>query len=482
MPPGVDPEAVIKHCIAAVRQKTLRDWVLAANLAVVIVLVVVGGLGLGLRFGLGPLELGLVVLLATVGYWLAMRPGKALGGVRIFVAVLFVFVGGLGVLLGFLVAWATVAYDLWSSTYGIVKKRLGPSTFNPADAPPVTNSELARRTDDIVARNGGNLTVHSDFLPFAGSGTHVGGWSFVVDLRKGKEDSLTGRRREPEPVEPLDLYAEVERSLLEFGTSNLTIEDRVFVSGTDIRDDRALLPSLLGRPSSSVSDAELRRLMVAPTHRVRHYKCIRVIDWRGELVLSLFVRFAVMNGRLFCELSRVLLTPLKPELHRIDGFASRPELRDLLWLVRCSFMSTLPLWRRSPAVVLRPVLRHQRRANACKLVKRNAFFDYGAVVSVLDRACSEEYSRYFQRLDHDMHETVLEHAILDTVVQVLDDHNIEIAEIAERRSTIINQGILVGGAFNAENVAVGAGAQVNQHSTPVQPAANSDSDGSKRNA
>jgi len=128
-------------------------------------------------------------------------------------------------------------------------------------------------------------------------------------------------------------------------------------------------------------------------------------------------------------------------------------------------------------------MRQRRRAHARRRVKRDAFFDYGAAVNVLDRACSEDYSRYFQRLDHEMHVNVLEHAILDTVAQVLDDHNIEIAELApERRSTIINHGLLVRGAVNAENVAVCAGAGIVQHSTPARPPIGTDSAESKRNA
>lgn len=420
--------------------------------------------------------------MVTVAYGLAVRSRKTMRRrARVVLTVLVACVGGLGLLVGFIVAWATVAYDLWNSTYGIAKKRLSRSTFDPADAPAVVDSKLARRMDDIVARNGGNLTVYSGFDPFTGSGINVGGWSFVVDLRHGKEDGETGRRRQPDPLEPVELYAAVERALREFDMNNLTIENRVFVNGADICDDRALLPSPIGQPTSRVNDADLRQLMTTSTHRVRHYMCIRVIDWRGELVLSLFVRFVVTNGRLFCELSRVLLTPIKPELHSVDRIPPRPELKDLLWLARRSLTSTLPLWLRSPAVVLPPVLRQWRwRAKLRKSVERDASFDYGTAINVLDTACSDDYSRYFQRLDHDMHVNALEHAILDTVVRVLDDHNIEVAEVADRTSTIINHGIMAGGAVNAENVAVGANAGIVQRFTPAQPV--TDSSERKRNA
>lgn len=354
--------AVIKHCLAALSQKTLRDRLLAANFFVVLVVLfaVFGPLGL--------LFLGGLALSAFVSYALAAVAQKILPtwvlavvlvGLFLFTIARFSWLG-----LGFLVAWATVFYDLWHGTYRIVTKRLNARAFDPAEAPAVASPELARRADEIIERQARNLTVYSGFRPFVGSGADVGGRSFVVDLRKGKDE--LGHRFEPGQVEPLDLYAGVERGLAALDMRNLTIEDRVFVNGADIRDDRALLPSPTGRPSSTVSEDALRQLMVVPTHRLRHYTCIRVTDWRGQLVLSLYLRFAVANGRLFCELSDFLLLPLKPELHRSDGISPEPEVGDLVQLAWRAGMLAPLLWLRSPAAVLRPLLRPRRRARLLK--------------------------------------------------------------------------------------------------------------------
>jgi hypothetical protein len=480
VPPGVDPGPVIKHCLAALAKKRQRDWVLAVTLLLAVVITLaVGTLVVIVRAVAA-------IVWVILSYWLFASFGhrRLLG--RVFAinfgfAVLgLVFLSGIGFLVGFLVAWATVAYDLWSAIYGFVTKKLSARSFDPADAPPVANSELARRTEEIVERHGGNLIVYSGFPPFASSGVDLGGWSFVVDLRKGKE--VMGQRGEPEPVKPPEVYAGVERGLGELGMTKLTIEDRAFVNGTDIRDDRDLLPSPVAQPSSNLPVAELRRLMIEPTHRVRHYTCIRVTDWRGQIVLSLYVRFAVANGRLFCELSRVLLLPLKPELHRSDGISAELELRDVMWLIWRSFVRTPVLWLRSPFAVVRPLLRQRRRAKLLKHVKRNAFFDYGARVTALDRARFRDYTRYFQRLDKTMYVKVLERTILDSVVDVLDEHGIDTDELAERRSTIINNGIMAP-AVHAQNIAVGPGAQILNRlmGKPPSAASESGSGGSERN-
>jgi hypothetical protein len=472
VPPGVDPGPVIKHCLAALGKKRLRDRVLAANLVLAAVLLV----------AVGSLEVVLQAVWVIVAYWLFARfghrrfLGPLLTVIFVFTVLGLAYFGGIPVVASFLVAWATVAYDLWSATYEVVTKRLNVRTFDPAEAPPVADPELKRRADEIVRRSAGNLTVYSGFPPFASSGLDVGGWSFVIDLRKGME--VMGQRHEPEPVETLEVYAGVEHGLEELGMSNLTIEDRVFVNGIDIRDDRDLLPSPITRPSSHVPDAELRRLMIAPTHRVRHYTCIRVTDWRGQLVLSLYLRFAVANGRLFCELSTVLLPPLKPELHRSDGISAELELRDVVRLAWRSLVLTPVLWFRSPSAVLRPLRRQRRRAKLLKHVKHNAFFDYGSPETALDRARSSDYTRYFQILDKQMYVKVLERTILDSIVDVLEEHNVDPGEIVKRRDTIINNGIMAG-AFHAEDVAVGEGATIVKGGKP--PSADSGSRGNGRN-
>jgi hypothetical protein len=375
------------------------------------------------------------------------------------------------------VAWAIVAYDLWRATYGVVTKQLNVRAFDPTEAPPVASPELSRRTDEIVERQAGNLTVYSGFLPFASTGFDLGGWSFVIDLRKGKDEM--GHRFEPEPVDPLALYTGVESAVAALGMRKLTIHDSVFVNGTDIRDNRTLLPSPTGRPSKSVPDSELRQLKVTPTHRVRHYTCIRVTDWRGQLVLSLYLRFAVANERLFCELSGFLLMPLKPELHRSDNISPEPEFGDVLRLVGRSLVLTPGLWLRSPFAVLRPLGRPRRQAKLLTRVKRDAFFDYGAPVTALDRARSSDYSRYFQMLDKTMYVKVLERTILDAIVDVLDAHKIDTGELVERRSTIINQGIMApGGTVKAENMAVGTGARIfNRFTSGKQPEGSSGAGG-----
>lgn len=413
IPTGVDIATVAKHCLAACRQKIVRDLLLTADLVLAIALFIA----------------------KSSPSWLV---------------------------LGFFLAWAIVLWDIWSATYLIVVKRLNPVNFSAHNAPMPSDPRLARRIDELARDQRGNLTVYSGFLPFSGAGLEVGGgWSFLIDLRKGSED-VFGERAAPNEPTPSELYEGVERSLRALEMSSLEIRDRLFVSGSDVREDRALMPNPLGPPLSWVEPGVMGHFMVSPTHRIRHYRCIEIVDWQGELVVSLFLRFAIRNGRLFCELNKFVLVPLKEELHRLNHMGGGIRPRHVLSMATRSFLETPGLSFRAPKVIFRPFSHGLESSNSAKHVEKDPFFDYGAPITALDRVRSTRYRRYFQRLDKEMYDKVLERTVLDSIVETLGQHGVDTAEIAERRATIINNGIMMAkeGSITANNLAVGSGAGI----------------------
>jgi hypothetical protein len=247
---------------------------------------------------------------------------------------------------------------------------------------------------------------------------------------------------------------------------NLEIRDRLFVSGSDVREDQRLLPNPMGPPLAWADAGVVEHYLTSPTRQIRHYRCIEIVDWRGELVVSLFLRFAVRNGRLFCELNKLVLVPLKEELHRLNHMGGRRvQFGDVLGMVGRALITTPGLSLQAPRVVLGPLRRHSERSSSARQVENDPFFDFGARTTALDRVRSTRYRRYFQRLDKEMYDKVLERTVLDVLVETLDAHGVDTAEIAERRTTIINNGIMMGreGAINAGNMAVGerAGIHIN---------------------
>jgi hypothetical protein len=407
IPAGVDILPVARHCLAALRQKTTRD----------------------------------VLLCLDAGF--------------AFVALFVLRSFGL-LLLSFLIAWAVVFWDMWISTYYEVIKRLNAGAFSPQDAPAPLDSRMTRRIEELVASQQGNTTVYSGFLPFVGAGFEVGGWSLVVDLRKGKP-SLGP----PSAVDPGEVYAAVREAIEALGIPNLSVEDRLYVQGTDIRSDPDLLPEPTGRPASTIDTAVVQSMIGNSTQRIRHYQCIRVVDWRGELVVSLYLRFPIQSGRMFCEYNNFLLPALKEELHRADALGTSLELRQVVSIFRRSGLATLGLWPRSPRVIFKPLTRTREGSRQLKEVERNPLFDYGARHTALDRVRSTHYRRFFQRVDKEMYVKVLERVVLDKIIEVLSAHGIDTSPIDETRATIINHGVMTGGgSVTAQNLAVGSSAGI----------------------
>jgi len=91
------------------------------------------------------------------------------------------------------------------------------------------------------------------------------------------------------------------------------VQDQVFLDGRDLRGDRRFLPNALGAPVSAVDPSLVRTLLGTPEDHARSYLCLTVSGWRGQLVLSTFVRFLVTPKHLFVEVSRSLLTPLRED-------------------------------------------------------------------------------------------------------------------------------------------------------------------------
>jgi hypothetical protein len=410
VPAGVDLVPVVKHCLAAQRQKAVRDMVLLAIFVV-------------------------CVLLAVKG--LSLTP----------------------LVVGFALGWLTVAADLWVSTFSVATKRLGAAQFSPEDAPAISDATTSARVEDLAQRQRGNLKVYSGFNPFSSAGIDLQGWSFVIDLRKGAD--RFGQRSDPVAFDPAEMYDAITASLTRLNIDGFSVQDRLFVNGTDIRDDRGLLPDVMMRPAIDISAEQMAEFLRTPTHKARHYRCFQIVDWRGELVVTLFLRFAINNERLFAELSPFVLLPVRFEYRSVDGVDQDLTFRRVVSIVRRSAAATFPLGIRSFGTAVRPLMRIRRQVQRERQVRRDYFYDYGSRRTALDRARSNDYTRYFQKLDREMHTKLLDRVLLDSIVEFLDAHGVDTGELVQRRDTIINNGIMVpGGSVKAHNIAVGQNATI----------------------
>jgi hypothetical protein len=419
---GVDLATVAGHCLLARRQKMARD---------------------GLICGLAILFLGASVLSAPIVMLL--------------------------ILLG---AWGIVVFDSYNTKFNILGACFGKKSFDPDRIQNQLKPSDKTKLAEIAALQKGNVVVYGGFSPFVGSGIDVGGWSFTTKINKGKEEH--GKRLTPMPVHPEEMHQALTRAIYDLGLDGVSVEDKLYVDGEEIRDDRTFLSHPLGRPYSTVDPATVRNFIANSTSAVRHYKCIQTVSWKAELVLSIFIRFTKVKNNLFAEASYFLLTPLLDFYHQIDNLRPTPTLREVVDLLILSAIKAPFMFLYSSMVtlfnLLSPFIEWRAEKDARKAIEEKPAFNYGAVTSIRERVTSGSYRRDFQRLDKEMHLKIIQRQILDCITEFLESKNVDTSDLDERKEQIINYGVIVsGGSVQAQNIAAGnqAMAQVNKMANAI---------------
>jgi len=410
---GVDIVTVIKHCLVARRRNLMRDALLAA--------IAVAGL-----VSLGSGSFGFVALLI-------------------------------------LAAWAVVFFDELSRRHGLLGGKLARGRFRVEDVDAPVDAAHRERLAELAQEHDGNVSVYSGFVPFVGSGFDLDGWSFTVDT--SRPDSKLTRTRGPQPFTAEEIHDHVAGSLRALAFSGLTVSDRLYVNGRDIRNDERFLNDPFSRPYSTVSPALVRSLIGKTDGVARHYLSVRIVGWDGELVVTLFVRFCMSGRNLFAEASYFLLPSLRAQYHKVDEVTATPTPRQVLELLRSTVPLTLAVGLAAPFRVVHAALASFQRGAALRAatreIKENPRFDYGAKTSIRQSGTAPNFHHYFQKLDKEMIVKIVERELLDSIVQFLEARGVDTSDLKEKTNVIENHGVIVtGGSVQTESLAVGKQARV----------------------
>lgn len=434
---GLDMPTVVRHCRRAKRILGRRDFFLLLPAAGAFV-----GLAIAAAASQGPPDTGQIAGLA----------------------VLFVLV--------YLVSFGICLY-FESRARSIVIQNFMRGNFKPDEVLQHDDTNV----DYLQAAEAGNSVVYSGFSPFVGSGENMGAWSFALDLRKRAGEGAGTTKSKPAQPQDLTsdeidevtleaLYERVARDITDLSLERVSIQDKLYINGRDIRDDKRFLGDPLGRPGYRVDERVMQNAMLEQGEKqLRHYRCIRVVDWNGELVLSIFLRFSKLSHNLFVEASYFLLAPVAERFRAVDSMSPHFRLGRFLKLLLVTAIKTpfLILW--TPFLILGRILEWWRRYSAAReeddLIRENPTFDYGASFSFRQWASTNEYRRYFQRLDKEMYLKVLEKNILDSILTFLEENDVDVSELKQRQTMILNQGVMLsGGNLTTQNMSVGVGAKV----------------------
>ncbi len=350
-----------------------------------------------------------------------------------------------------------VLYETWRR-HLILSEHFLKSNYDPNYTNFKVKAQTARKLNLISEQQNANVVVYSGFSPFVGAGIDLGGWSFSLNVHKGKDN--LGNCLEPQSFEIRELYDCLIIAVQELNFEGLTIEDKIFVNGKDLKEDQRLLPDPLGVPTPRVDANVIDEFKDKSTHSIRHYTCVRITDWKGELVLSVFLRLTKTGSTFFTEANYFLLTPVAEQYRKVDSMRPSLGIKGTLKMFGVAIVKGLLLWYLSVLILLFKVgrffYRWSERRNRQRLVEEDPNFDYGASGTLRQYVSSSQYRRYFQKLDKEMYVKTLERLILDRIIQFLDGKNIDTSDLKDRRATILNQGVIVtGGAVQARNFAVG---------------------------
>ncbi|MFI1147593.1 MULTISPECIES: zinc ribbon domain-containing protein [Streptomyces] len=364
-------------------------------------------------------------------------------------------------LLMLFLAWVTVFSFELSTKYGRSMQSLRPDGFDPAAAPEPISLSVAVRLREIGEYAEGNVTTYSGYSPFAGYGSDRDSWSLAFDVTSPSRPGV-----EPQDFDVVDLYAHVAGRLATLGLPCLEIEERLFVDGTAVRQDRRFLPDPLGRPVPAISSGAMDALKRSPEEKARPYLGVHSTGWGGELVTSLFIRFVRSDSSLVVEASPTVLFPLRDGYRVVDTLMPGPTLFEVLGLAAGTLVPTVfellaAPWR-AIAGFAPDFWMYFRVRGQDRLITQLRRFDYGAREAVRRNVADQSHQRYFQEADSGMVLKAIEKRVLNAIVEFAEAHGIHTDELVQRQELIINHGIIAshGASVHASSVASGENSSI----------------------
>jgi hypothetical protein len=481
---GIDLVPIVKHCVKARRRRTIRDLALLAVVLVELVLfpvpTLIAVLAVALARDVASRAVGLAVggALALASIWaFAGRPAPPNSGAqwRIYSTALWRILswGPFGHFDLFLFSLAiafllTVAirYGEWYYSYWLVGRQLRDETFDPDRTQVVLRPWMQRRLDEIAVQQYSNVTLylHSEHTPpFVGSGALGRLWSFSINL-KPRDDDAAARLRGFQPFTPVDLHNHVERWLrdlrrpeqgLAYGLPGFDSSYHLFAPGW-MREGGT--PPHLLYPDAQMPRADVERVILREPGSLRHYRCLRAEWQNGEMAVTAFLHLAMDGRSLFVEFTPCAVAPIKGWYKNVDVY-KMPRLEEMWPEFLRSVRDALPTLFGSPQHLIHTywiprLKRFEYENNERRVRSRRLVIDYGAHLSVRERASMPEPKgalqlfdpehhvmsprRHGQLLDVEKYTKTIASQVLDAILEFLEERNLDTTEFRARRTQILD--------------------------------------------
>ncbi|MDL4820768.1 hypothetical protein [Actinomadura opuntiae] len=381
-------------------------------------------------------------------------------------------------------------------------RSLGPD--GAATEPRVRSAANRERIEQVGAAQYGNVTLYSRQNPFIGSGRvdedRTRAWSLVIELDRARP----ARPGAPAlPVDPVQLRKAIEQKLVSMRDElphhesvGLSISDHVVAEGVCVQGRRPFDPAHPGvgydghplidhgpwRPFSLASAAAIDVLVRNPQADVRCYQRITlethgssVTDAQGRhmvpakqegVQITGFLYLAVQGRMLYAQFICNALPPIRKDYKVVDVLPSFTPAEIVLDAVRQAGFSAIGEAIAGPfhlAAAGWGAIFHRDRAR-----RRRHFysFDYGARMSVRERAAEPAFSTFLQKLDVNKHTRMFERRVLAALLDHLErDRNIDVSAYRAETASIISNSLIMNGGTVSGQVGFAPGGHVHQQAT-----------------
>jgi len=312
----------------------------------------------------------------------------------------------------------------------------------PRNSAPPLAPEVEERLDQL---RDGNVVVFSGSTPFIGSGVYLDDWTITLDVGDGTVDPATGTRRAPRHFDAVELHRELLRKVPLGDLSDIRARNRLYVSGTHAPGVAEIVPPPVPRrqrPRSVLSEEELERIILEPQEGARVYACFEKPGWRGQIVVSMFVRAARYENTLFVEGASFVLLPLSERFYDVYELPLRKS-EELRAVALTAATKAVPLLLGSPGRRSRRRRggREEREALEAieELRERNRDVDFGASNSIRSETADSERSRHYASVDEFMYFLVLRRRVWTCMKEFLADHDVDTAELDRQLVSIVDR-------------------------------------------
>jgi hypothetical protein len=313
--------------------------------------------------------------------------------------------------------------------------------------------QLARyqRGDEFAGTPGAPLVVYRGYNPFVGAGFRRDAWSMAIPLERLEDGEDDAAPRQPLTTETL--YEGISAAIGDLRRagalspdhrlSGLTVTEAVFTPAAELIEHlgepeaAAFLPNIEYPPHTRLTAADVDRLRMEPKEWARYYLCFQVETWDRDLVLTTFLHVAVDDTTLYVEWTPFMLPPIRADYRVVDKMrpdSLRPAGQGLLaWL-------ELPASLPGRIANLASWIRQPKREPGVLDPDR-----YGAASTLRELASVNLFTDYFQLVDVERYEKIIESRLLPTIGKLLGDAGFSTAKFEEQAAVVINNDITIGG-------------------------------------